>query len=87
MDEPLLRQAGERICNLERLFNLREGFTRKDDTLPKRLLREAITGKDGNLHTVDIDRLLDDYYAARGWNGEGVPLPETLARLGLTETG
>jgi aldehyde:ferredoxin oxidoreductase len=87
MDEQTLRQAGERICNVERLFNLREGFTRNDDTLPKRLLKEAIMGKDGNLHTVDIERLLDDYYAARGWDGEGVPFPETLARLGLGETG
>jgi aldehyde:ferredoxin oxidoreductase len=80
--EELLR-AGERICNLERLFNLREGFTREDDTLPKRLLEEAIEGTDGNPHTVDLDRMLDDYYAARGWDQEGVPLPETLARLGL----
>ena len=87
MDEQALRQAGERICNIERLFNLREGFTRNDDTLPKRLLKEAIMGKDENLHTVDIERLLDDYYAARGWDGEGVPLPEPLARLGLSETG
>ena len=87
MDERSLRRAGERICNLERLFNLREGFTRRDDTLPKRLLKEAIMGKDGHLHTVDIERLLDDYYAARGWDGEGVPLPETLERLGLSETG
>ncbi len=87
MDERSLRRAGERICNLERLFNLREGFTRRDDTLPKRLLKEAIMGKDGHLHTVDIERLLDDYYAARGWDGEGIPLPETLERLGLSETG
>jgi len=86
MDEPSLRQAGERIWNLERLFNLREGFTRKDDTLPRRLVKEAIKGKDGKLHTVDIERLLDDYYAARGWDQEGVPLPETLERLGLNET-
>jgi aldehyde:ferredoxin oxidoreductase len=78
-----LLQAGERICNLERLFNLREGFTRQDDVLPKRLLREAILGKDGTRHTVDLERLLDDYYAARGWDQQGVPFPETLHRLDL----
>jgi aldehyde:ferredoxin oxidoreductase len=75
--------AGERICNIERLFNLREGFTRRDDSLPKRLLREAIPGTDGNLHVVDLEHLLDDYYSARGWDQQGIPLPETLQRLDL----
>ena len=78
-----LRKAGERICNLERLFNLREGFTRADDTLPKRFLKDAILGADRKSHTVDLDRLLTDYYAARGWDEEGRPLPETLRRLEL----
>ncbi len=78
--------AGERICNLERLFNLREGLTRQDDNLPKRLLKEAILGTDGNQHTVDLERLLDDYYSARGWDHQGVPLPGTLYRLDLNET-
>ena len=80
-----LLQAGERICNLERLFNLREGFTRQDDVLPKRLLREPILGKDGTPQTVDLERLLDDYYSARGWDQQGVPLPETLRGLDLAE--
>lgn len=75
--------AGERICNLERLFNLREGFTRRDDSLPKRLLTEAVLGTNGARHTVDLERLLDDYYSARGWDVLGVPLPETLHRLSL----
>lgn len=78
--------AGERICNLERLFNLREGLTRQDDNLPKRLLKEAILGTDGNQHTVDLERLLDDYYSARGWDHQGVPLPETLHRLDLVKS-
>lgn len=82
-DVDRLLLAGERICNLERLFNLREGFTRADDTLPGRLLKEAIKGPEGDLHTVDLDRMLDDYYRARGWDPQGVPLPDTLARLGL----
>ena len=82
-DVMTLLAAGERICNLERLFNLREGFTRQDDSLPKRLLQEAVQGTDGNLHTVNLERMLDDYYTARGWDAQGVPLPETLHRLGL----
>lgn len=82
-DVQTLLAAGERICNLERLFNLREGFTRQDDHLPKRLLREAVQGTDGNLHTVDLEQMLDEYYAARGWDAQGVPLPETSHRLGF----
>lgn len=75
--------AGERICNLERLFNLREGLTRADDTLPQRLLKEPIPDLDGEPRTVDLERLLRDYYAARGWDAEGRPSRETLQRLGL----
>ncbi|MFN2281462.1 MAG: aldehyde ferredoxin oxidoreductase family protein [Anaerolineales bacterium] len=78
-----LLEAGERINNLERLFNLREGFTRADDTLPRRFLKEPILDNKGNLQTVDLERLLDMYYAARGWDGEGHPLDGTLERLGL----
>ncbi len=76
--------AGERICNLERIFNVRQGFTRKDDTLPRRFLDEPILGVDGKLHTVDLQPMLDDYYEARGWDQNGVPLPDTLERLRLT---
>ncbi len=78
-----LLHAGERICNLERLFNLREGFTREDDRLPSRFLKEAIPDPQGNLHTIDIERLLDDYYKARGWDSEGRPLETTLNGLDL----
>lgn len=85
MDEESLLQAGERICNLERLFNLREGFTRQDDSLPRRLVNEAVKATDGQLHVVDLERLLDDYYAARGWDEDGVPLPGTLDQLGLDD--
>ena len=78
-----LMEAGERINNLERLFNIREGFTRADDTLPRRFLKDSILDNQGNPQTVDIERLLDMYYLARGWDPEGRPLPETLERLGL----
>jgi aldehyde:ferredoxin oxidoreductase len=78
-----LLEAGERINNLERLFNIREGFTRADDTLPRRFLQDPILDNKGNPQTVDLERLLDMYYLARGWDLEGHPLPETLERLGL----
>ena len=83
MDEKSLVQAGERICNLERLFNLREGFTRADDSLPKRLCEERVRGSDGNMHRVELDHLIDQYYSARGWDDQGVPKLDTLVRLNL----
>ena len=75
--------VGERIFNLERLFNEREGFSRKDDTLPARFLTEPFGDGPAAGHTVPIERLLDDYYRIRGWDGSGSPLDQTLARLGL----
>ena len=78
-----LLEAGERINNLERLFNLREGFSRKDDTLPRRFLKEAILDNQGGSQTVDLDRLLDQYYQARGWDDQGRPVLETLEKLVL----
>jgi len=83
MSENRLLEAGERICNVERLFNNREGFTRKDDRLPERLLKEAVLDIDNNPQTVDSEIMLDDYYKARGWDNEGFPMKETLIRLGL----
>lgn len=83
MTEASLLAAGERICNLERLFNLRAGFTRQDDRLPSRFLQQALPGIDGTQHQVDLETMLDDYYHARGWDQQGVPLPATLERLGL----
>ena len=75
---------GERIWNLERLFNLREGFGRQDDTLPQRLLREPLPGGHSKARPVDdLEPLLDTYYRLRGWDEEGRPTAETLARLGL----
>lgn len=76
-------QAGERTWNLERLWNIRAGLTRADDSLPKRLLKEA--HKDGPSAgvTVNLDAMLDDYYAERGWDPKGVPTTEKLSELGL----
>ncbi|MCX8204140.1 MAG: orotidine 5'-phosphate decarboxylase [Candidatus Nezhaarchaeota archaeon] len=81
-DEELLK-IGERIFNLERLFNLREGFTRSDDTLPARLLKEPLPDGPSKGQVVELDRLLDEYYALRGWDYLGRPSEKKLASLGL----
>jgi len=79
--------VGERIWNLERLFNVGAGFGRKDDTLPDRCF-EPIKGEasQGAVITHEaFDRMLDEYYAVRGWTKEGVPTPATLKRLGIAD--
>ena len=75
-------KCGERIFNLKRLFNTREGVSRKDDTLPVRILTSPRQGGAGDF-VPDLGYQLRDYYRARGWDEWGVPTPETLKRLGL----
>jgi aldehyde:ferredoxin oxidoreductase len=75
--------VGERIWNMEKLFNLKAGLTKKDDDLPPRLKTEpAKTGPAKGLVS-GIDKMLPEYYQIRGWDTEGVPKAETLTRLGL----
>jgi aldehyde:ferredoxin oxidoreductase len=80
--EDLLR-AGERIWNLERLFNLEAGVGPEQDTLPGRLLKEPIPEgpSKGNVHR--LGELLPDYYQERGWGEDGAPTVEKLTELGL----
>jgi aldehyde:ferredoxin oxidoreductase len=76
-----LMRVGERIWNVERLYNLREGFTDEDDMLPERFFAEEVNGR-----VVDKKEFLktrDEYYRMRGWNENGVPTKRTLRRLGL----
>ena len=83
-------KAGERIINLERLFNVREGLQRKDDYLPKRFLEEPLDtrGAPGNGQVVKhMDKFIDRYYELRGWTAEGHPSRQKLAELGLQEFG
>jgi aldehyde:ferredoxin oxidoreductase len=77
------RLLGERIYNIERVYNIREGLTRDDDTLPKRLLEEPLPDGPAEGQTVNLDPLLDAYYTYRGWDKNGVPTPEKLTELGL----
>ena len=80
-----LEEVGERIINVARLFNLREGFSGKDDILPKRSLQEPLPSGPGKGETVDLDTLKADYYQIMGWDENGVPSEETLKKLGITE--
>jgi aldehyde:ferredoxin oxidoreductase len=85
-DSDYLWKVGERIVNMERLFNTRNGFGRKDDTLPKRLLTEPLLTREapGNGQIVrEQDKFLDRYYQLRGWTNDGVPTPEKLNELGI----
>jgi len=81
---------GERIYNLTRLFNLREGFTRKDDDVAYRCREDPLPDepvKGRRLTREDLDYMLDDYYRLRGWDEQGVPTPTKLKELGLEEDG
>jgi aldehyde:ferredoxin oxidoreductase len=81
-----LRKAGERIYNLERAFNVREGMTRADDTLPKRLLEDPLPEGQAEGQVNNLEVLLDPYYEFRGWDKTtGKPTPEKLRELGLEE--
>ena len=82
-----LFKAAERIWNVERLFNLREGITGKEDTLPTRLLQEPMPAGPAKGHVVELDVLLQDYYKVRNWDEQGAPKPEKLKELGLEEEG
>jgi aldehyde:ferredoxin oxidoreductase len=84
-----LRLAGERINNLGRLINIREGLTRKDDSLPWKVMHVPIPdegpSKGSHVTQEELDLLLDDYYEARGWNREGIPTLEKLKELGMED--
>jgi len=78
-----LLEIGERVWNLERQYNLQAGFTAKDDTLPKRLLKDAAKTGPAKGLVAGLDKMLPEYYQLRGWTKEGVPTNETLSRLAL----
>jgi aldehyde:ferredoxin oxidoreductase len=85
-----LKKDGERIENLARLFNLREGKgTREHDTLPYKIMNEPIPDegpmKGACVNNEEFQLGLDDYYSVRGWTAEGIPTAEKLAELNLSE--
>lgn len=76
-------EIGERIWNMERMFNHRAGFTAKDDNLPPRLLKEAAQTGPAKGLVNGLDKMLPEYYQLRGWTADGVPTNETLSRLAI----
>jgi aldehyde:ferredoxin oxidoreductase len=84
-----LRLAGERINNLGRLVNIREGFSRKDDTLPYKIMNVPIpdegVSKGAHVTQEELDLLLDDYYETRGWTEDGIITKQKLNELGMED--
>jgi aldehyde:ferredoxin oxidoreductase len=84
-----LTLAGERINNLGRLINIREGFSRKDDSLPYKIMNVPIpdegVSKGAHVTQQELDLLLDDYYETRGWTKDGIPTIEKLKQLGMED--
>lgn len=76
-------EVGERIWNLERDFNLRAGMTADQDTLPKRLLKDAANVGPAQGRVNDLDKMLPEYYELRGWTTDGQIKDETRSRLAL----
>jgi aldehyde:ferredoxin oxidoreductase len=71
-----VQRVGERVNNISRLFNIREGFTRSDDTFPQRLMNEPIKGGPSKSQLIskdDLNLMLDEYYEVRGWDNSGRP--------------
>jgi aldehyde:ferredoxin oxidoreductase len=84
-----LSLAGQRINTLARLINVREGLSRKDDTLPWKVMNKPIPNdgpaKGAMITQDELDLLLDDYYQSRGWTVEGVPTKSQLEKLGMED--
>ena len=76
-------KAGERIWNLERMFNMKAGFTKEDDILPKRLTEDPAPLGPPTGQVVELEKMLGEYYELRGWDENGVPTEEKLKELGI----
>ncbi len=83
-----LKQVGERVVNLKKAFNIREGWTMADDWLPPRVLEDPLPsgpGKGVRVTPEELRMLIQDYYAARGWTPEGLIPKSKLIALGLED--
>ena len=78
-----IMKAGERIWNLERVYNLGVGVGPEQDTLPRRLLEEGISDGPSKGHVHRLSELLPQYYKERGWSSEGIPTEAKLGELGI----
>jgi hypothetical protein len=72
-DRFLFLPHDQQDLNETRRFNLREGITAKDDTLPKRFFDEPLGKDEKTIRREDLQKMLQDYYALRGWDSEGIP--------------
>jgi aldehyde:ferredoxin oxidoreductase len=84
-DIPKLRLVAERISNLRRCFNVREGFTRENEQLHPRFTEEPIPEGPAKGQVCDLDPMLDEYYEVRNWSKKGLPKRSELVRLGLSD--
>jgi aldehyde:ferredoxin oxidoreductase len=73
LDEEGLRAISSSIQNATRRFNLREGLSPKEDTLPKRLFDEPLGKDKKTIRREDLQKMLQEYYSLRGWGSEGIP--------------
>jgi len=78
-----LIRVGERVWNIERLYNLREGFSKEDDTLPPRLLEDPVSEGPSQGWVSNLEPMLAEYYRGRGWDHNGVPQAKILSILEL----
>ena len=78
-----LMQAGERIINAERQFLVKAGFSRKNDSLPRRLLQTPMPKGPAKGNVCHLKPMLDEYYKERNWTNDGVPTKAALEKLGL----
>ena len=78
-----MMEVGERVWNMERVFNMKAGFTAADDRLPDRLVKEAAQTGPAKGLVNGLDKMLPEYYQLRGWTNDGVPTNETLSRLAI----
>jgi aldehyde:ferredoxin oxidoreductase len=86
INENELLIVGERIVNTERAFNIREGLTRKDDTLPERFLKEPLPEGSAKGQVVELEPMIDRYYEVRGWDKKtGLQRKTKLMQLGLED--
>jgi aldehyde:ferredoxin oxidoreductase len=76
-------KTGERIWNLTKLFNIRNGVTRENETIPKRIMEDELEKDEARIGREKFEKMLDEYYLLRGWDKNGVPTKEKLRELDL----
>lgn len=76
-------KTGERIWNLTKMFNVKNGITRKDETMPERIMKENLEKDEAHIGEERFGKMLDEYYELRGWDANGIPTKEKLKELDL----